>query len=107
ASMLLQLKGIGTEFAAVLGCEGFFRHFDNRRQLAAYAGLAPTPWQSGSLAHGLRAHAVGTVARADRAILCCPSCDGGLRGGFRVDPVECRLPPLVQRVWRGRRAPHW
>jgi transposase len=26
-----------------------FRHFDNRRQLAAYAGLAPTPWQSGSI----------------------------------------------------------
>ena len=51
AAMLLQLKGIGTEFAAVLWCEGFFRHFDNRRQLAAYAGLAPTPWQSGSLAH--------------------------------------------------------
>ncbi len=51
ASMLLRLKGIGTEFAAVLWCEGLFRHFDNRRQLAAYAGLAPTPWQSGSLAH--------------------------------------------------------
>ncbi len=41
ASMLLQLKGIGKEFAAVLWCEGLFRHFDNRRQLAAYAGLAP------------------------------------------------------------------
>ena len=26
-----------------------FRHFDNRRQLASYAGLAPTPWQSGSV----------------------------------------------------------
>ena len=25
------------------------RHFDNRRQVAAYAGLAPTPWQSGSV----------------------------------------------------------
>ena len=24
-------------------------HFDNRRQVAAYAGLAPTPWQSGSV----------------------------------------------------------
>ena len=51
AAMLLQLKGIGAEFAAVLWSEGFFRHFDNRRQLAAYAGLAPTPWQSGSIAH--------------------------------------------------------
>ena len=49
AGMLLALKGIGEEFAAVLWLEGLFRHFDNRRQLASYAGLAPTPWQSGSI----------------------------------------------------------
>jgi transposase len=47
--MLLQLRGIGAEFAASLWLEGLFRHFDNRRQLASYAGLAPTPWQSGSV----------------------------------------------------------
>lgn len=47
--MLLDLKGIGAEFAAVLWVEGLFRQFDNRRQLAAYAGPAPTPWQSGSI----------------------------------------------------------
>lgn len=47
--MLLDLKGIGPEFAATLWLEGLFRHFDNRRQLASYAGLAPTPWQSGSV----------------------------------------------------------
>jgi transposase len=47
--MLVDLKGIGPEFAAVLWLEAFFRHFDNRRQLASYAGLAPTPWQSGSV----------------------------------------------------------
>ena len=49
ASMLLNIKGIGAEFAAVLWSEGLFRHFDNRRQIAAYAGLAPSPWQSGSV----------------------------------------------------------
>jgi transposase len=49
AAMLLNIKGIGLEFAAVLWSEGLFRHFDNRRQVAAYAGLAPTPWQSGSV----------------------------------------------------------
>lgn len=47
--MLLNVKGIGPEFAAVLWSEGLFRHFDNRRQVASYAGLAPTPWQSGSI----------------------------------------------------------
>ena len=51
ASLLAQLKGIGPEFAAVLWSEGLFRSFNNRRQVAAYAGLAPTPWQSGSIDH--------------------------------------------------------
>jgi len=49
AAMLTQLKGSGPEFTAVLWSEGLFRSFDNRRQVAAYAGLAPTPWQSGSV----------------------------------------------------------
>ena len=30
---------------------GIFRSFSNRRQVASYAGLAPTPWRSGSVAH--------------------------------------------------------
>jgi transposase len=51
AAMLLDIKGIGPEFAAILWSEGLFRHFDNRRQIASYAGLAPTPWQSGSVDH--------------------------------------------------------
>jgi transposase len=49
AAMLLDIRGIGPEFAAILWSEGLFRHFDNRRQVAAYAGLAPSPWQSGSV----------------------------------------------------------
>ncbi len=49
ARMLLEFKGIGAESAATLWLEALFRHFDNRRQLASYAGLAPTPWQSGSV----------------------------------------------------------
>jgi transposase len=48
-TMLTNVVGIRAEFAAVLWSEGLFRHFDNRRQVAAYAGLAPTPWQSGSV----------------------------------------------------------
>jgi transposase len=51
AAMLAHLKGIGPEFTAILWSEGLSRSFDNRRQLASYAGLAPTPWQSGSVAH--------------------------------------------------------
>jgi transposase len=50
-ALLMTLKGIGPDFAGVLWTEGLSRHFANRRQLAAYAGLAATPWQSGSIAH--------------------------------------------------------
>jgi len=49
--ILLGLKGIGSGFAGALWSEGLFRHFDNRRQVAAYAGLAPTPWKSGKIDH--------------------------------------------------------
>jgi transposase len=50
-TMLLALKGMGANFAAVLWSEAFYRQFSNRRQVAAYAGLAATPWQSGGIRH--------------------------------------------------------
>jgi transposase len=49
AALLLDLKGVGSEFASVLWSEGLCRSYANRRQVAAYAGLAPTPWQSGAV----------------------------------------------------------
>jgi transposase len=48
---LLRLKGVGPETASVLACEAFFRDFRNRREVAAYAGLAPSPWQGGGIDH--------------------------------------------------------
>ena len=49
AALLLKLKGIGPEFASLLWLESLFRSFGNRRQVAAYGGLAPSPWQSGGV----------------------------------------------------------
>ena len=49
ARQLFRLRSIGPEFATVLPLECFYREFDNRRQVAAFAGLAPTPWASGSI----------------------------------------------------------
>ena len=46
---LLRLRGIGPEFASVLSLEAFYRNFGNRREIAAYAGLAPSPWSSGGI----------------------------------------------------------
>ena len=48
---LHKLKAIGPEFAAVLLGEIFHRAFNNRRQLASYVGFAPSPFQSGNVAH--------------------------------------------------------
>ena len=48
---LYKLKAIGPEFAAVLVGEIFHRNFNNRRQLASYIGYAPSPFQSGNVAH--------------------------------------------------------
>lgn len=49
AKLLLNLMSIGPEFTTVIWLEGLFRGFSNRRQLAAYAGLAPSPWRSGQI----------------------------------------------------------
>ena len=46
---LARLRGIGPELAALLWLEALFRRFDNRRQIAADAGLTPSPWQSGGI----------------------------------------------------------
>jgi transposase len=48
-AMLLALKSLGPNFAAVLWSEAFYRQFTNRRQVASYAGLAATPWRSGGI----------------------------------------------------------
>lgn len=47
---LTRLRSIGPEFATVLVGEVFYRRFDNRRQLGGYAGLGPSPFNSGAVA---------------------------------------------------------
>jgi len=76
AATLFAIKSIGWEFAAVLWSEGLFRRFDNRRQIASYAGLGPTPWQSGAI---------------DRA-----------QGVSKSDNPRLRT-TLIQRSWLGLR----
>ena len=46
-AMLARLKGIGKNDATVLVNEVFYRDFRNRRELASWVGLTPTPWASG------------------------------------------------------------
>ena len=46
---LARLKGIGANDATLLTHEIFYRQFRNRRELASWAGLTPTPWASGDV----------------------------------------------------------
>jgi transposase len=49
--MLIDVRGLGADAVAMLWTEALYRSFDNRRQVAAFVGLAGTPWQSGSIDH--------------------------------------------------------
>jgi transposase len=44
---LLRLNGIGPTISATLAREVYYRQFANRRQVASYLGLAPSPYDSG------------------------------------------------------------
>jgi transposase len=44
---LLRLNGIGPTISATLAREVYYRRFANRRQVASYIGLAPSPYDSG------------------------------------------------------------
>ena len=44
---LQRLKALGPAFATSLTSELFYKDFRNRRQVASYCGLTPSPWQSG------------------------------------------------------------
>lgn len=46
---LSQIRGVGLNFATVLTREVFYRKFENRRQVASYVGITPTPHQSGAM----------------------------------------------------------
>jgi transposase len=49
AALLRRLKGLGPAFATTLASEVFYKDFRNRREVAGYCGLAPSPWRSGGI----------------------------------------------------------
>jgi transposase len=65
---LCTIRGIGVNFASVLTREVFYRTFDNRRQIASYLGLAPTPFQSGGMDRDRRINRAGN-SRARKTLV--------------------------------------
>ena len=46
---LRRLKALGPAFTATLVNELFYKDFRNRREVASYCGLTPSPWRSGGI----------------------------------------------------------
>jgi transposase len=65
SATLMRLKAIGPQIATTVYVEGLFRDFANRREVAAYAGLVPTPWAVGPSpgSRGSRRPAIAGCAR--------------------------------------------
>ena len=49
AQRLADIRGVGKQTAGILATEVFYRKFKNRREVASYVGLTPTPYNSGAL----------------------------------------------------------
>jgi transposase len=47
SDLLFRLRALGPAFSGTLTNEVFYKNFGNHRQVGAYVGLAPSPWQSG------------------------------------------------------------
>lgn len=47
--LLQRLKALGPAFTGTLVSELFYKDFRNRREVASYSGLAPSPWRSGGI----------------------------------------------------------
>ena len=48
-NQLQRLKALGPAFSTTLVNEVFYKDFRNRREVASYNGLAPSPWKSGGI----------------------------------------------------------
>ena len=67
AARLMQIRGIGPTFASVFATEVFYRKFANRRAVASYVGLTPTPYNSGGSS---RDQGISKAGNALRSALC-------------------------------------
>ena len=85
-ALLLKLKGIGPEFASLLWLELSFRSFGNRRQVAAYSGLAPSPWQSGSIERDQGISKLGN-RRLRKTMIELAWVSAAASAGFGVEPL--------------------
>ena len=113
---LCRIRGIGSNFAAVLTREVFYRSFDNRRQLASYVGITLMPYQSGNIDRDRRIGRAGNPRARTTMIQLAwlwlryqPGCDlaewfrervGALSGRTRRIAIVAMARKLLIALWR-------
>jgi transposase len=65
---LQRLKALGPAFATTLTNEVFYKDFRNRREVASYCGLTPSPWKSGGIDHEQGISKAGNHRAREKAI---------------------------------------
>jgi transposase len=65
---LFRIKSLGPVFATSLVDEALYKDFRNRREVASYFGLSPTPWQSGGTAREQGISKAGNPRARQKAI---------------------------------------
>ncbi len=68
AARLLKIHSVGPLFAAIFATEVFYRKFRNRREVASYLGLTPTPYASGATSHDQGISKAGNAVARHHAI---------------------------------------
>ena len=113
---LTRLKGIGENDATVLVHEIFYRGFRNRRELASWVGMTPTPWASGDTQRDqgisrdgpgwIRAHLIQMAWRWLRHQPDSPLCKwfeertAGAKGRIRKVMIVALARKLLIALWR-------
>ena len=110
------IRGLGENFSAVLTREVFYRSFDNRRQIASYVGITPTPYQSGGMDRDRRISRAGNPRAKDdhdparmalaslparqRAGSVVPQARGRVDGAHTTDRIVAMARKLLIALWR-------
>src|SRR5262245_54696702 len=102
AAALVRLKGIGQISGVPLCREVFYRHFNNRRELASYFGLPPSPYNSGSMRvdQGVRHRTIrsrGCLSNKTALAVVFKLVEGAQKNWRRIDGHH-QLPKLIQGV---------
>ena len=92
-SSLQRLKALGPAFTATLVNELFYKDFRNRREVASYCGLVPSPWRAAASTASKASARLATRGRATRRSSW-PGCGFAISRTARSAAGSAPAPPM-------------